>query len=245
MTQRTRVGIIFGGTSSEHDVSCLTAGGVSRAIDAERFEVVGVGITPAGRWVQVEPDELRELHKQGDALPRLDESRPTAVLLPGADGSGARVATIDGDRLVDVRPFDVAFTLLHGPFGEDGTIQGMFEMLGVAYVGSGVAASANGMDKDLMKRTLSASGLPGCRFVTITAREWSQQREASLARVAELGYPIFVKPARGGSSMGITKVDALDELEQAVLFAQKFDPKLVIEEGVLGAREVANPMPSL
>ncbi len=238
MTQRTRVGIIFGGTSSEHDVSCMTAGGVARAIDTGRFEVVGIGITPAGRWVQVDADELRELHKQGDELPRLDESRPTAVLLPGADGAGARVATIDGDRLVDVRPFDVAFTLLHGPFGEDGTIQGMFEMLGVTYVGSGVAASANGMDKDLMKRTLSASGLPGCQFVTITARQWSQEREASLARVAALGYPIFVKPARGGSSMGITKVDTLEELEQAVLFAQKFDPKLVIEEGVLGAREV-------
>lgn len=238
MTQRIRVGIVFGGVSSEHDVSCLTAGGVSRAIDPDRFEVIGIGITPSGRWVQVLADELRLLRKQGDTLPRLDESRPTAVLLPGGDGAGARIATIAGDRLVDVRPFDVAFTLLHGPFGEDGTIQGMFEMLGVKYVGSGVAASANGMDKDLMKRTLAASGLPGCRFVTITARQWSQERAASLARIADLGFPVFVKPARGGSSMGITKVDALGELEQAVLFAQKFDPKLVIEEGVLGAREV-------
>ncbi|MFT4216379.1 MAG: D-alanine--D-alanine ligase family protein [Micropruina sp.] len=238
MTQRTRVGIVFGGTSSEHDVSCLTAGGVSRAIDSERFEVVGIGITPSGRWVQVDADEVRELRKQGDELPRLDESRPTAVLLPGADGASARIATIVGDRLVDVRGFDVAFTLLHGPFGEDGTIQGMFEMLGITYVGSGVAASANGMDKDLMKRTLAASGLPCCRFVTVTDRQWKQEREASLKRIAALGFPVFVKPARGGSSVGITKVDAVDELEQAVLFAQKFDPKLVIEEGVLGAREV-------
>jgi D-alanine-D-alanine ligase len=238
MTQRTRVGIVFGGTSSEHDVSCLTAGGVSRAIDPDRFEVVGIGITPSGRWVQVDADELRALRKQGDALPRLDESRATAVLLPGGDAAGARIATIAGDRLVDVRSFDVAFTLLHGPFGEDGTIQGMFEMLGVKYVGSGVAASANGMDKDLMKRSLSASGLPGCRFVTVAARQWDQEREASLQRIAALGFPVFVKPARGGSSVGITRVDGLDELEQAVLFAQKFDPKLVIEEGVLGAREV-------
>ena len=237
MTQRIRVGIVFGGASSEHDVSCMTAGGVSRAIDADRFDVIGIGITPSGRWVQVPADELRALRKQGDELPRLSESRATAVLLPGEAG-GARVATIEGDRLVDLHDFDVAFTLLHGPFGEDGTIQGMFELLGLRYVGSGVAASANGMDKDLMKRHLSASGLPGCRFVTVTDRQWSQQREQSIDRIAKLGYPLFVKPARGGSSVGITKVDRADDLEQAVLFAQKFDPKLVVEEAVLGAREI-------
>ena len=146
MTQRIRVGIVFGGASSEHDVSCMTAGGVSRAIDADRFDVIGIGITPSGRWVQVPADELRALRKQGDELPRLSESRATAVLLPGQTG-GARVATVEGDRLVDLHDFDVAFTLLHGPFGEDGTIQGMFELLGLRYVGSGVAASANGMTK--------------------------------------------------------------------------------------------------
>ncbi|MFT3861341.1 D-alanine--D-alanine ligase family protein [Micropruina sp.] len=237
MAQRIRVGIVFGGASSEHDVSCMTAGGVSRAIDAQRFEVIGIGITPSGRWVQVAADELRDLRKQGGTLPRLSESRPTAVLLPGQAG-GARVATIEGDRLTDVHDFDVAFALLHGPFGEDGTVQGLFEMLGLRYVGSGVAASANGMDKDLMKRHLAASGLPGCRFVTVTARQWSQQREQSLARIAGLGFPVFVKPARGGSSVGITKVDRVDDLEPAVLLAQKFDPKLVIEEGVANAREV-------
>jgi len=238
MAQRTRVGVVFGGVSSEHDVSCLTAGGVSRAIDAERFEVIGIGITPSGRWVQVAADELRAMRKQGDQLPRLDESRATAVLLPGDGDGSARVATLDGDRLTGARSFDVAFTLLHGPFGEDGTVQGMFEMLGIRYVGSGVAASANGMDKDLMKRTLSASGLPGCRFLTLTARQWHAEREASLARIAKLGLPLFVKPARGGSSVGITKVDAADQLDAAIAFAQTFDPKLVIEEGVRGAREV-------
>ena len=238
MAQRTRVGIVFGGTSPEHDVSCLTAGGVSRAIDTERFEVIGIGITPSGRWVQVPADELRAMRKSGDELPRLGESRPTAILLPGDEVSAARVATVAGDRLTDVRPFDVAFTLLHGPFGEDGTVQGVFEMLGLRYVGSGVAASANGMDKDLMKRTLASSGLPGCRFVTISGRQWAQQRAASLDRIAPLGYPVFVKPARGGSSVGITKVNSAGELEDAVALAQKFDPKVVIEEGVIGAREV-------
>ncbi|MBK8446415.1 MAG: D-alanine--D-alanine ligase [Micropruina sp.] len=237
MAQRIRVGIVFGGVSSEHDVSCMTAGGVSRAIDADRFEVLGIGITPSGRWVQVSAEELRAMRKQGDELPRLSESRPTAVLLPG-DSDGARIATLQGDRLVDVQSFDVAFTLLHGPFGEDGTVQGMFEMLGLRYVGSGVAASANGMDKDWMKRTLSASGLPGCRFITVSARQWSQQRADTLTRIEALGYPVFVKPARGGSSVGITRVNSADELDQAVLLAQKFDPKLVIEEAVLHAREV-------
>ena len=137
---RTRVAIIFGGVSSEHDVSCLTAGGVTRAIDAERFEVVGIGITPSGRWVQVSTDDMRALVVVDHKLPRLDESRPEAVLVR-RDGGG-RVATLAGDALVDARDFDVAFALLHGPFGEDGTIQGLFEMLGVRYVGSGVAASA-------------------------------------------------------------------------------------------------------
>ena len=171
MTQRIRVAIVFGGASSEHDVSCMTAGGVSRAIDADRFDVIGIGITPSGRWVQVPADELRALRKQGDELPRLSESRATAVLLPGEAG-GARVATIEGDRLVDVHDFDVAFTLLHGPFGEDGTIQGMFELLGLRYVGSGVAASANGMDKDLMKRHLSASGFADCLVRSVAQVDW-------------------------------------------------------------------------
>ncbi len=238
MAQRTRVGIVFGGASPEHDVSCLTAGGVSRAIDADRFEVIGIGITPSGRWVQVPADELRAMHKSGDELPRLSESRQTAVLLPGETGAAARIATLEGDQLTDVRNFDVAFTLLHGPFGEDGTVQGLFEMLGLRYVGSGVAASANGMDKDLMKRTLASSGLPGCRFVTLTSRQWLQDREASVARIEALGYPVFVKPARGGSSVGITKVDTADELVDAIVLAHKFDPKLVIEAGVIGAREV-------
>jgi len=238
MAQRTRVGIVFGGASPEHDVSCLTAGGVSRAIDTDRFEVVGIGITPSGRWVQVPADELRAMRKTGDALPRLGESRPSAVLLPGDRESAARIATVSGDRLTDVRPFDVAFTLLHGPFGEDGTIQGLFEMLGLRYVGSGVAASANGMDKDLMKRALASAGLPGCRFITLTPRQWADDREVALARVQALGFPVFVKPARGGSSVGITKVNSAAELQDAIALAHKFDPKLVIEEGVVGAREV-------
>lgn len=235
-TGRVRVALIFGGLSSEHDVSCLTAGGVCRAIDAERFEVVGVGITPSGRWVRVPAEEMRVLDVVDGVLPRLDEDRPEAVLLRGPQGG--QVATREGDRLVDVADVDVAFALLHGPFGEDGTIQGLFEMLGVRYVGSGVAASAIGMDKDLMKRSMTAAGLPVCPWVTITPRVWETDRAAAFADIANLGFPVFVKPARGGSSLGISKVDTADQLVEAIAAAQHYDPKVIVEKGFVGAREI-------
>ncbi|MFP5415729.1 MAG: D-alanine--D-alanine ligase family protein [Actinomycetes bacterium] len=234
---RTRVAIIFGGVSSEHDVSCLTAGGVTRAIDAERFEVVGIGITPSGRWVQVSTDDMRALVVVDHKLPRLDESRPEAVLVR-RDGGG-RVATLAGDALVDARDFDVAFALLHGPFGEDGTIQGLFEMLGVRYVGSGVAASAISMDKDLMKAALASAKLPVCPWVTVTARGWAADPDALLLKIeAELEFPVYVKPARGGSSVGISRAARPADVPAAIEEALKYDPKVVVEEGFVGAREV-------
>nr|NLI51201.1 D-alanine--D-alanine ligase [Propionibacterium sp.] len=238
-TGRVRVAIVFGGVSSEHGVSCLTAGGVTRAIDTDRFEVVGIGITPTGRWVQVDPDEMRGLEVVEGRLPRLDEARPEAVVLRG-DGAGAgRVATLEGDRLVDVRTFDVAFALLHGPFGEDGTIQGLFEMLGIRYVGCGVAASANGMDKDVMKRQLKGAGLPVCPWVTIPLTEWHADRQRYLTKIAvDLTFPVYVKPARAGSSMGISRVTAPDGLTAAIEEAQRHDPKVIVEEGFVGVREI-------
>lgn len=237
MADRTRVAIIFGGTSSEHDVSCLTAGGVSRAIDAERFEVIGIGITPAGTWVQVSTDEMRTMEVVDQKLPRLSEDRPHAVLLPRE--GGGRIATIEGDRIVDARDFDVAFTLLHGPFGEDGAIQGMFEMFGIRYVGSGVAASAIGMDKDLMKRSLVGAGLPVGPWATITPLAWRERPEAVLAEVVDnLEFPVYVKPARGGSSMGISRVTDPDGLAAAIEEARRYDPKIVVEQGFVGVREI-------
>lgn len=233
---RTRVAVIFGGVSSEHDVSCLTAGGVTRAIDDSRFEVIGIGITPSGRWVQVPEAEMRAMEIVDHAMPRLSEDRPTAVLLPRE--GGGRVATLDGDRIVDSHDFDVAFTLLHGPFGEDGTIQGMFEMMGIRYVGSGVSASAMGMDKDLMKRALDGAGLPVCPWVTITLAEWRRDPEAFMAQIDQLGYPVYVKPARGGSSMGIARVTERAGLAAAIEAAQEFDPKVIVETGFVGAREI-------
>lgn len=238
MTDRTRVAIIFGGTSPEHDVSCLTAGGVSRTIDTGRFEVIGIGITPSGAWVQVPTDEMRGMEVVEGVLPRLSEERPRAILLP-RDGSGGRIATLDGDRLVDARDFDVAFTLLHGPFGEDGTIQGMFEMLGIRYVGCGVAASANSMDKDVMRRQLAGAGLPLAPWITIAKTDWDADPARWLRRCEDdLEFPVYVKPARGGSSLGITRVASVDGLRAAIEFAQGFDPKVVVEQGLVGVREI-------
>ncbi len=236
---RTRVAIVFGGVSSEHDVSCLTAGGVTRAIDAERFEVVGVGIAPSGKWVQVPADEMRAMEVTDGKLPRLSEDRPEAVVLRG-DGQGAgRVATLDGDRLVDLHDFDVAFTLLHGPFGEDGTVQGLFEMLGIRYVGCGVGASSNSMDKAIMKRQLAGAGLPVCPWVTITKADWDAGAERMLAKCrADLTFPVYVKPARAGSSMGISRVTEPEGLRAAIEFAHEHDPKVIVEEGFVGVREI-------
>lgn len=237
VSQRTRVAIIFGGMSSEHDVSCLTAGGVVRAIDSSRFEILGVGITPSGRWVQVPAEEMAAMEVTEGRLPRLSEDRAEALLLRRE--GGGRIATLVDNGFTEPRDFDVAFSLLHGPFGEDGTIQGLFEMYGIRYVGSGVAASANGMDKDLMKRSLAGGGLPVGPWVTITGRQWRDEPDVCLERVTdELEFPVFVKPARGGSSLGIVRAATPDEVPAAMEEALRFDPKIVIEQGFVGAREV-------
>lgn len=236
--ERVTVALIFGGVSSEHDVSCLTAGGVTRAIDSERFDVVGIGITPSGRWVQVPLADMRAMEVVDDRLPRLDEGRPEASVFRGTNGGG-RVATLDGDRLSDVHDFDVAFALLHGPFGEDGTIQGLFEMLGIRYVGSGVAASANGMDKDIMKRQLMGAGLRVSPWVTITKAAWDANPGRLLDKCsADLSFPLYVKPARAGSSMGISRVTGPADLPAAIQAAQQHDPKVLVEEGLVGVREI-------
>lgn len=233
---RQTVALFFGGVSSEHAISCLTAGSVVRAIDADRFEVVAVGITRGGGWVRIGREELAAYEVTDGRLPEVASDRPAVVLVP-TDG-GAAIATLEGERLADIRPFDVAFALLHGPFGEDGTIQGLFEMHGVRYVGAGVAASAIGMDKDLMKRAMSAAGLPVGPWVAIPPARWRDDRDGALAEVQELTYPLFVKPARGGSSLGIVKVDAPGALVAAIEEAQRFDPKVVVEQGFTGVREI-------
>ena len=238
---RVRVAVIFGGTSSEHGVSCLTAAGVLGALDPQRYEVLGVGITPSGRWVLVEPDDLARLQVRDGRLPELTEDAADALLLRAAGGTELAVRGRSGPErsaLSELGRVDVALTLLHGPFGEDGTIQGLFEMMGTRYVGAGVLASAVGMDKHFMKLVLAASGLPVGPFVPVLAGDWARDQTACLEAVATLPLPVYVKPARGGSSMGITRVDRAEDVAAAVVAAQQFDPKVIVEQGFVGAREL-------
>lgn len=213
---RTTIGVVFGGQSSEHGVSCLTAREVLAVIDRDRYDVVPIGITTDGQWV-------RETAQWDQLAPgTLPQVRPN---LPAFAWD-------------DVRDLDVVFPLLHGPWGEDGTIQGLFEMAGVRYVGAGVLASSVGMDKPFTKTVFSAAGLPQLPYVTIQPWEWDAKQDRVRARIQALGLPVFIKPARAGSSSGVTPVHDWSELEDAVLAARKFDPKVVVESAAHDKREV-------
>jgi len=241
--QRPRVLVLFGGVSGEHAISCVTAGGVLRAIDRERYEVLAVGITPSGRWVEV-PDDPEHWQIVDGRLPQVEDA-PGRVLLPQAgDPTVAAVvepagegAVVTGASLRELGPVDVVFPLLHGPYGEDGTLQGMLELAGVRYVGAGVLASAVSMDKQFMKLVLAGQGLPVGPYVVVRPGDWDRDRERIEAQVAALGLPVFVKPARAGSSLGISRVDDLADLGAAVRAAQEHDPKVLVEAGIEG-REI-------
>ncbi|MDR1851938.1 MAG: D-alanine--D-alanine ligase [Propionibacteriaceae bacterium] len=232
------VALIFGGVSGEHEVSCATAGGVFRALDRTRFTPIAIGISKSGRWVRV-PDSVIETFRIVDGqLPEIpaDNPYPDALLLH--EDEGVVVGVRDGQTICDPEPVDVAFALLHGPFGEDGTIQGWFEMLGLPYVGAGVASSAMSMDKDLTKLQLQAAGIPVVPWVKVTPADWQRRRSAIEAEVADLGYPVFVKPSRMGSSVGMTRVKNPEDLADAIAKAQAYDPQVLVEAGLSGAREI-------
>lgn len=216
--RRIRVALVFGGRSTEHAISCVTAGSVLQAIDREKYDVLPIGIASDGSWVLAADDPQRYRISGSGELPSVDQG------LPPADREFDRV--------------DVVFPLLHGPWGEDGTIQGLLEMTDVRYVGSGVLASAVCMDKAFMKIALAASGLPVMPSHTVTAREWSADPVAVRERVAGLGYPLFVKPARGGSSIGIAKAHSPEEIDAALEGAFAHDPKVLVEVSAEGAREI-------
>jgi len=213
---RPIIAAVFGGTSSEHGVSCLTAREVIAAIDPERYTVLPVGITREGRWV-------RETAVWDDV---------PAGELPSVRG---HLPAFAWEELRDV---DAVFPLLHGPWGEDGTVQGLLEMVGARYVGSGVLASAVGMDKPFMKTVFSAAGLPQLPHVTVHPGAWQRDRDRYAARIMALGLPVFVKPARAGSSSGVTMVDDWARLDAAVADAERFDPKVVVEAAARGKREL-------
>ncbi|HEX6338711.1 MAG TPA: D-alanine--D-alanine ligase family protein [Jiangellaceae bacterium] len=234
-SRRIRVAVVFGGRSSEHGISCVTAGSVLRAIDQDRYEVVPVGITMDGRWV-LGPNDPSRLAITDGKLPEVADIGGT-VMLP-ATPAGVELSVYEpGSVPQALGSVDVVMPLLHGPYGEDGTLQGLLELADVPYVGSGVLASAVGMDKHYMKLVLRASGLPVCRHVLVQPGSWDAQRARVESGVAELGWPVFVKPARAGSSVGITKVSKPDELETAVYAAREHDPKVIVEEAVVG-REI-------
>lgn len=229
---RPRVLLLFGGRSSEHPISCVTAAGVLHAADRQRWDVVPVGVARSGLWSHDELD-VASFRLDGDALPEVPEPAAPVSLRALPDGT-VELTAADGSSL---GPVDVVFPLLHGPWGEDGTLQGMFESLGLPYVGCGVLASAVGMDKHFMKVAFQAAGLEVGPWETITDRDWARDPEAALARAGALAYPLFVKPARAGSSFGITRVTEPAGLRAAVEEARRFDPKVVVEAGIVG-REI-------
>ncbi|MBM7050937.1 D-alanine--D-alanine ligase family protein [Rothia sp. ZJ1223] len=237
MTSATKptVALLCGGRSSEHSISLITACGVLGAIDTEKYNVLPIGITRDGKWYLTTEEQLRELTRR-DALASFPEGGQQVFLPLGAGDSRLRVINEDGS-LNHSESVDVVFPLLHGPFGEDGTLQGLLEMADLKYVGCGVTSSAVAMDKHFMKVAFEAAGLQVGPYEVITKRQWLQNPEAARTRIESLGFPVFVKPARAGSSFGITKVDSVAELDAAIEEAHKFDPKLVVEAGIVG-REV-------
>ena len=228
---RIRVAVIFGGRSGEHSVSCATAAGVLREIDRSRFDVIPVGITRHGRWVEV-PDDPAVFEGGRAEIPETGDT----VVLPPAGRGPAHLWTV-GPEARDLGRVDVVLPLLHGPFGEDGTIQGLLEMADVRYVGSGVLSSAMAMDKHFMKVALAAAGLPVAPYVVVPAARWECDSDAVRDAVAALGFPVYVKPARAGSSLGIAREDRPEDLDAAIRAAQEHDPKVIIEAGMAG-REI-------
>lgn len=241
--RKIRVGIVFGGRSGEHEVSLTSARGIMQAIDTEKYDVVPIGITKSGRWIaggnpmrQLRAASGLALASPADAAQ--DEAvlgyEPTAETLlaplePGESPLTTRQAALD---------LDVVFPVLHGPFGEDGTVQGLFELGGIPYVGAAVAASAVGMDKALMKDVFRAHGLPVLDYVVLKRRDWEAAPAAAVAAVeSELSYPVFTKPANMGSSVGVRKCNDRDQLRAGLAEAARYDRKMLAEQGV-PAREI-------
>ncbi len=259
MAKKLRVGVVFGGRSGEHEVSLLSAASILKAIDRKKFEVVPIGITKEGRWLAagdahklLEGDQgafARHL-RAGDpeATPGarlLHEGIPT--LMAPEPSNLARTGTVsastDLQARLDGKSLDVVFPVLHGTFGEDGTIQGLFELAGIAYVGSGVLGSAAGMDKDVMKRLFVQAKLPIVKHITILRTDWESSPRKAIAQIeAALQYPLFVKPANLGSSVGISKAHDRKELGPALDLAVKYDRKLVVEQGVGGKKSRAREL---
>lgn len=256
--KKLRVGVLFGGRSGEHEISLLSAASVLQAIDQDKYEVVPIGITKSGQWVS--PAQAEKLLR-GESLPE-ETGRHLRAGDPGATASAAVLAkgeavivppVPDSDSLV---PFeskaraadhginvDVIFPVLHGTFGEDGTIQGLLELADIPYVGAGVLGSAASMDKEIMKRLFTAAGLPIVKHVTILRNQWEENQGKTVRAIeSKLKYPLFAKPANLGSSVGISKAHNRKELAPAIELAAGYDRKIVIEQGVGGNKGKAREL---
>ncbi|WP_024443276.1 D-alanine--D-alanine ligase family protein [Mycobacterium sp. UM_WGJ] len=231
--ERTRVAVVFGGRSSEHAISCVSAGSILRNLDPQRFEVVAVGITPEGAWVLTDgnPETLAITDRKLPAVST--DSGAELTLAADPQRAGQLVAFSAAGPAEVLESVDVVFPVLHGPYGEDGTVQGLLELAGVPYVGAGVLASAAGMDKEFTKKLLAADGLPIGPYAVLRPA----QETLSTDDQERLGLPLFVKPARGGSSIGVSRVTSYDELPAAIAEARRHDPKVIVEAAIVG-REI-------
>ncbi|MEU0038707.1 MULTISPECIES: D-alanine--D-alanine ligase family protein [unclassified Streptomyces] len=241
--RKPRVAVVFGGRSSEHGISVVTAGAVLRAIDRTKYDVLPIGITLDGRWALTadEPERMAIVDRRQPSVDLLAESDEGAVILPVDPSNREVVYSEPGSVPKALGEVDVVFPVLHGPYGEDGTLQGLLELSGVPYVGSGVLASAVGQDKEYMKRVFTSFGLKVGPYTVIRPREWELDPAGARKRVAEFagehGWPLFIKPARAGSSFGITKVDSFEGLDEAFEEARRHDPKIIVE-ALLRGREI-------
>jgi D-alanine-D-alanine ligase len=226
---RVRVAVVFGGRSNEHAISCVSAGSILRNLDPQRFDVVAVGITPDGSWVLTDgnPDALAITNRQ---LPGVNAESGTELALAADPRRAGQLVSLSPGGAEVLASVDVVFPVLHGPYGEDGTIQGLLELAGVPYVGAGVLASAAGMDKEFTKKLLVAEGLPVGAYEVLRP----SQPTLDTGLRERLGLPVFVKPARGGSSIGVSRVTGWDELPRAVDHARQHDPKVIVEAAVVG-----------
>jgi D-alanine-D-alanine ligase len=220
---------VFGGRSNEHAISCVSAGSILRNLDPQRYEVIPVGITPEGSWVlsDARPETLAITDRR---LPGVSSDSGVELALPADPRRAGQLLSLGGDAGEVLASVDVVFPVLHGPYGEDGTIQGLLELAGVPYVGSGVLASAAGMDKEFTKKLLAAEGLPVGAHAVLRPSQPTLEPEERY----RLGLPVFVKPARGGSSIGISRVTTWDQLPTAIAHARRHDPKVLVEAAVTG-----------
>jgi D-alanine-D-alanine ligase len=242
--KKLRVGVIYGGRSGEHEVSLASAAAVFKNLDRDRYEAIPIKIEKDGRWSL--PDRPPAIDKAADVIhetraPQLEASDRRETHLVARPG-GDTLVTVDRSRpnaTVSTLALDVVFPVLHGPYGEDGTVQGLLELANVPYVGAGVLASAVGMDKAAMKLVFAAKGLPICDYEVVLRRDWQRDERATLQTVVDrLGFPVFVKPANLGSSVGISKAKHVAELRTAIKLAGEFDRKVIIEAAVPKAREI-------